>query len=72
MTAPSIVWVGIEKTLKHVTKSMCEGPKKKLTNESEKELSGYCKTPEASKERDFCLKVEKECFGKRTEKLGEQ
>lgn len=40
MTAPLIVWVSIEKTLKHVTKSMCDGPKKKLTNESEKELSG--------------------------------
>lgn len=40
MTAPLIVWVSIEKTLKHVTKSMCDGPKKKtLTNESEKELS---------------------------------
>lgn len=40
MTAPLIVWVSIAKALKHVTKSMCDGPKKTLTNESEKELSG--------------------------------
>lgn len=59
MTAPLIVWVSIEKTLKHVTKSMCDGPKKTLTNESEKELSGQSKTAEAPKESDFCLKAEK-------------
>lgn len=60
MTAPLIVWVSIEKTLKHVTKSMYDGPKKKtLTNESEKELSGSSKTAEAPKESDFCLKAEK-------------
>lgn len=35
-----MVWVSTEKTLKHVTKSMYEDPKKKLTNDSEKELSG--------------------------------
>lgn len=59
MTAPLIVWVSIEKTLKHVTKSMCDGPKKKLTNESEKELSGQSKTAEVPKKSNFCLKAEK-------------